>query len=109
MKKHFSQTVISGAVLLAVLACTGMAQAAEKTVDGSNSEGFTAADGVIGNTLLIKDGANVSDHLYGAYNNGDTTAQNITVDMSGGTISKNLYGGRAVMPMASRSLSREAR
>lgn len=93
MKKRFSQTVISGAVLLAVLACTGMAQAAEKTVDGNNSEGFTAADGVIGNTLLIKDGANVSDNLYGAYNNGDTTAQNITVDMSGGTISKNLYGG----------------
>lgn len=93
MKKRFSQTVISGAVLLAALACTGMAQAAEKTVDGSNSEGFTAADGVIGNSLLIKDGANVSGSLYGAYNNGDTTAQDITVDMSGGTITKTLYGG----------------
>ena len=93
MKKRFSQTVISGAVLLAVLACTGMAQAAEKTVDSSSSKGFTADDGVIGNTLFIKDGANVSGSLYGADNNGDTTAQDITVDMSGGTITKTLYGG----------------
>lgn len=95
MKKRFSQTVISGAVLLAVLTCTGIAQAAEKTVDASNSEGFTAADGVSGNTLLIKDGADVSGSLYGALNDAGTPplTENITVDMSGGTITKKLYGG----------------
>lgn len=70
------------------------------TIDGSGGTGATADDGTVGNTLIIADGANVTADTYAAVNGSkDPLAsqafENITVNVTGGTISRTVIGARS--------------
>lgn len=89
------------AIIVLSLFPIAQAQAAwTGTIDGSGGSGATAEDGTVGNTLTIKDGANVTGSTYAAVNdNEDPLAaqafENITVNVTGGTISSTVIGARS--------------
>lgn len=91
----------ASAIIVFSLFPIAQAQAAwTGTIDGSGGTGATAEDGTVGNTLTIKDGANVTADTYAAVNGTEDPLasqplENITLNFTGGTIRSTVIGARS--------------
>lgn len=97
--KHAFKLSTAAMIVLSLFPLAQAHAAWTGTIDGSGGTGATAADGTVGNTLNIKAGAVINEETNAATNSwddaGNAAFKDITLNITGGTIKKTVYGARS--------------